>query len=107
MFAQTVSLYRKDAAVRRLVLDGCHYEWRVEQVTDEWGTRQETKCLLLLPGEADVRPGDRVYDGIGPEAAEVDWAAFLPVRVPGLAELEYVQPRKRNGEVVHTEAGRR
>lgn len=58
--------------------------------------------LLVIPGpEGQVRPGDRVFPGIGPK--EVDWEAFLPIHVPGLLEVGRVR-HYRLGEICHTEA---
>ena len=49
-------------------------------------------------------PGDRIYDGVGPE--QVVWESFLPVNVPGLSELAYATPWYWEGEYSHWEAGR-
>ena len=105
-FCQTVTLYRNaPEGITRQVLQGCFYSWRIEQTEDAQGVRQQTKFLLVIPGGCDIRPGDRVFDGIGPE--RVDWARFLPVNVAGLSQVAYVTPCYFGSVLCHTEAGRR
>ena len=105
-FSQTVTLYREEPeGIRRQVLEGCFYSWQIQQTEQEYGVRQQTKFLLVIPGGCDIRPGDRVLYGIGPE--EVDWEGFLPVCVPGLSQVAYVKPCYFGSVLCHTEAGRR
>ena len=105
---QTVTLYglRGDQVIRQVV-DNAHYTWQVHQVTDEMGTRQETKFCLIVPGSVNLLPGDRIYDGIGPQIDPAQWSLFIPVLVPGLSQAAYVCPYRFRGEICHTEAGRR
>ena len=104
---QTVTLYRmENGTVRRQVVENALYRWRLEQVTDELGTRQETKFSLILAGQHMLQPGDRVYDGTGPAITLEQWPGFLPVTVPGLSQVRYVKPCYWQGELCHTEAGR-
>ena len=109
LFDRVVTLYhREGGTVTRLVAEGCHYEWKDVWRTDLSGTRQERNFLLVLPGEGwTVTPGDRVFDGVGPEITPSDWAGFVPACVPGLSQVAYVRPCRVNGRVCHVEAGRR
>lgn len=104
---RTVTVYRlENGKVQRLVVPGCYYFWEIRQVTDLYGTRQETKFLLIMPGRVQrVFPGDRIYDGIGPEVTAQQWPDFLPVTVPGLGQVAYVRPTWWDGQVSHIEAG--
>lgn len=104
---RTVTIYRKEnGVVQRLVAEGCYYVWQVAEETDVLGTRQVTRFLLIMPGACQrVFVGDRIYDGVGPEA--VDWASFIPVKVPGVAEVAYVRPCWWGSSVCHIEAGRK
>lgn len=103
---QTVTLYRRRGdTVSRQVVEGASFLYGAEQAADHLGTRRETPFQLIIPGDAQLQPGDRVYDGIGPE--EVDWDTFLPVTVPGLVEAEYVEEHRWQGDICHTRAGRR
>ena len=105
---QTVTQYRlENGGVMRKLLEGVRYEYGVSQVTDERGRHQETKCLLIVPGEADLQPGDRIYDGAGPVMDAGQWNHFLPVTVKGLSEINYVTPWFWDGQLCHTEAGRK
>lgn len=102
---RTVTVYHcADAGVERRVLEGCFYQYQPHRQESTEGVCEQTKFLLLIPGLDPIAPGDRVYDGVGP--AEVDWAAFLPVNVPGLSQAAYVT-RYNTGPLCHTEAGRK
>lgn len=103
----TVTVYRmENAQLQRLVIPGCHYSWENVLVTDGLGQRMERKFLLIVPaGVQQVFPGDRIYDGIGPE--EVEWDRFIPVNVPGLSVAEYVRICRWEDEICHIEAGRK
>ena len=106
---KTVTVYRRQAdQILRLVAQACYYSWQEVQVTDERGCRRETKCLLIMPGDKQkVFVGDRIFDGVGPDIALQDWAAFIPVKVAGLSEVSYVQPYYWDGMLCHVEAGRK
>lgn len=105
---KTVTVYSlQNAQVKRQVLEGVFYNYQVTQVTDEQGRRQETKFLLIVPGESNLQPGDRVYDGIGPDITPSQWKHFLPVTVTGLSEIAYVTPYFWDNRLCHTEAGRK
>lgn len=104
---QTVTLYGiREGALQRQVLHGVMYQhWQSEKV-DASGKALETGCLLIVPGQVDLKPGDRVYPGVGPQITKQEWTGFLPVRHPGLAQVSYVKPYTFEGAVCHTEAGR-
>ena len=105
---QTVTLYGlRGDKVKRQVVENAHYTWQIQQVTDDLGIRQERKFHLIIPGAVDLLPGDRVYDGKGPEITLLQWQSFIPVMVSGLSQVEYVCPYRWQGEICHTEAGRR
>ena len=100
---QTVTVYSAaDQGITRQVVSGCFYQYQRQLGIDGL---EDTKFLLILPADANIAPGDRVYDGIGP--AQVVWEAFLPVNTHGLAQVEYVQPQYFRGRLHHIEAGRR
>lgn len=102
MCDKTVTRYRRVGDnVERRVLEGCFY--RYEDTADQ--ERFVRKFLLIWPGAEDIRPGDRIFDGIGPE--QVVWAEFLPVNVPGLSQAEYAAPWYLGGKRAHWEAGRK
>ncbi len=104
---QTVTLYRRQGdRVDRTVVENAFYQWRVRQEKTPEGQTHQVDFLLILPGEEhSVLPGDRVIGGIGPELTAREWPGFLPVKVPGLAEVSYVKPCFWEGALCHTEAG--
>ncbi len=101
----TVTLYGlRGGRVRRQVVEKSMYRYRVSEVLDREGRRHQAKCLLIIPGYVDLRPGDRVYAGVGPELTASEWAAFLPVQVPGLTQISTVTPYFFMGRLRHIEA---
>lgn len=102
---QTVTFYRStgDEIIRK-VADNCHLSCKVRISTEPHGKSMEKKFLLIIPaGGFTPEPGDRVYDGIGPE--EVDWHRFIPALVPQLYEISFVNPCCWEGSLTHWEAG--
>ena len=106
---QTVTIYRRDEkGLQRKVLEGCYFAYRDEQKETELGYFRQRPCLLILPaGVGDVRIGDKVYRGVGPSITASAWGSFLPSTVAGLSEINYVIPCYWDGELIHTEAGRK
>ena len=106
---QTVTVYRKVGdTIQRQVADNCYLQ--VEDVQKEYlaGGMAERKFLLVMPGQTQlIHPGDRIYDGIGPEVDVQQWPMFIPATVPQLVEAEYVKPFHWEGQLCHVEAGRR
>ncbi len=104
---QTVTVYRlqEDRVVRQVLTNVLYRYWIREKLGRE-GRYRETGCLLIVPGAADLRPGDRVLPGEGPRITRAEWTGFLPVRIPGLAQIAYVKPYFWENRLCHTEAGR-
>lgn len=64
---QTVTLYRKTSyGVERTVLPGCGFFPREAQKSDNAGERTRGGFLLIVPGDRELKPGDRVVRGEGP-----------------------------------------
>ena len=108
LLEQTATVYRLfGGQVERRVCTGVYLQMESAVTCDEEGLEHQRKFLLILPGEDVVlAPGDRVYDGIGPEITTQQWSSFIPVRVPGLGQIRYVKPYYWQGVLCHTEAGR-
>ena len=108
MCNQTVTVYHKDGdAYTRTVYERAFLDFKKTQTVDKTGSKEANSFLLVIPGDTQaVFVGDKVYDGIGPEIADREaWAAFIPVKVPGLVVVSYADAKKWNGKIVHTEAG--
>ena len=105
---QTVTVYHKDGdAYTRTVHDRAFLDFRKTQTTDKTGSRESNSFLLVIPGDTQaVFVGDKVLLGEGPEVgSREEWAALVPVKVPGLVVVSYVDPKYWGGRMVHTEAG--
>ena len=104
----TVTLYRcQGDTVQRRVLENCDLHIQDKQVEDPYSAQLERAFLLVLPGQQDVLPGDRVMGGVGPEIDRQQWDTFVPGNVAGLCQVQYVQPFYCMGMLCHTEAGRK
>ena len=111
---QTVTLYHADPAARqvtRVVVRGAFLDHRRREVMDT-ASQSGTAFLLIIPERSarwgvdyTLAPHDRVYDGEGPEVSYDGWPAFVTASVPGLAAVQYVDPKARDGAPSHLEAG--
>ena len=105
---QTVTVYHKDGdAITRAVHSRAFLDFRKTQTTDKTGSKEANSFLLVVPGNTQaVFVGDKVLLGEGPKITTAkEWTAFVPVKVPGLVVVDYVDPKYWNGTIVHTEAG--
>ena len=101
---QTVTVYRQtDGEVRRQVVENCCLHHSCGAATEKYGKSRWKKFLLIIPGDVPLEPGDRIFQGIGPQ--EVQWQSFVPGLVPGVYEVGYAKPCCWDGAVVHWEAG--
>lgn len=99
---QTVTLYGiREGVLQRRVAENCHLAAQQELTESIHGKSRQNRFLLIIPGDADLQPGDRVFDGIGPEI--VDWQSFVPAFTEKLYEIGRVQRHRWNGQVCHVE----
>ena len=105
---QTVTVYHKDGdKFSQATYNNAFLDFRKNQTVDKTGSKESNSFLLILPGATQaVFVGDKVMLGSGPKIATQEaWAAHVPVKVPGLVVVSYVDPKYWNGQLVHTEAG--
>lgn len=103
---RTVTVYRlQDGGVTRRVAEGCFYRWEDALSEDGQGVGFRRKFLLIQPGEKEIYPGDKIFDGVGPEVTADMWEEFSPAAVPGLSVAAYATPWYWAGRLCHTEAG--
>ena len=108
MCNQTVTVYhQEEGKYSRTVHDRAFLDFRKTRNTDKTGSKDANSFLLVIPGDTQpVFVGDKVLLGIGPEVeTREQWAALVPVKVPGLVVVSYVDPKYWDGKLVHTEAG--
>ena len=64
---QTVTVYRKGAqGIIRQVLTNCRYFSKAALETKDTGHWKRTDFLLIVPGNREILPDDRVLPGEGP-----------------------------------------
>ena len=99
---QTVTAYGvREGNVKRQVLENCYFAPEAGQEAALAGKSRLKKFLLIIPGDSDLQPGDRIYDGIGPE--EVEWQMFVPAFTDDLYEVGRVKKQLWENEVTHVE----
>lgn len=104
----TLTVYRRSGtAVSRRVFTNGFLQIQDKRMENSHSPELERAFLLVLPGEADIAPGDRVLPGEGPVVDACSWGDFSPAKVPGLCQIQYVQPCYFMGRLCHTEAGRK
>lgn len=105
---QTVTVYHKDGnTYTRSVHKRAFLDFRKNLTVDKTGSRESNSFLLVIPGDVQaVFVEDKVLLGEGPEiGSREDWAALVPVKVPGLVVVSYADPKYWGDKLVHTEAG--
>ena len=94
---RTVTRYRMvEGQMHRRVLERCYLESTTRVDYDEDGRTVQRPFLLILPGHGMIRVDDLIYDGIGPDVADI------PANDPKLMQVQYVTEFPG-----HTEAGRK
>jgi len=106
---QTVTVYHKEGEqiTRSVYEERAFFEQKKTQSVDKTGSREANSFLLVIPGDAQtVFVGDKVLEGIGPEADAVGpWRDFIPTKVRGLVMVDFADCKHWLGQIVHTEAG--
>ena len=103
---QSVTLYRlHDGIVNRQLLHNCYFAPETGQKAVLTGKSRLKKFLLIIPGNREIRTGDRIYAGTGPK--EVEWQSFVPALEPALFEASFAKPCFWEGRICHWEAGNR
>ena len=91
----TVTVYRRESLTRR-VLPGVHFEQTQSRSIDVGRALDTRGFLLIVPGGFDIRLGDRIVPGEGPELTA--WADTV-----GFATVEAVKHCRFRGRLCHTE----
>ena len=79
---QTVTIYRKNKdSIIRQVLSGCGYFPKTVLETEDIGRRKRRDFLLIVPGDREIFPDDRVLPGEGPVFTR--WAELYDAPVIG------------------------
>lgn len=104
---QTVTVYHKAGdKITRTVHTGAFLDFKKTENVDKTGSKEVNSFLLVIPClEVCVFPEDKVLLGTGEEITAPQWPSFIPVKVPGLVVVKYVDPKYWNGKLVHVEAG--
>ena len=124
---QTVTVYHQNAdkTITRTVYDKAFLDFRKNQNVNKTGSTETNSFLLVIPRASitygtfqygggyyggdyiiatpTLYAGDKAYLGTGP--VTITWADFIPVKVPGLVVIKYVDPKYWNGRHCHVEAG--
>ncbi len=97
----TVTVYHREDLTRHVIANA-HYEFTDEAAVSGAVSSGDRHFLLVVPGEADIRVGDKVVLGEGP--AITSWAALNAVDTPTLGVVRDRKPRYFRGQLCHTEA---
>ncbi len=97
----TVTVYHREGLTRQ-VMEGVHYEWTREGAVSGPVSQGARQFLLVVPGGADIRPGDKVVLGEGPEIES--WARLNIGSDETLGVVASVKQRYFKGRLCHTEA---
>lgn len=104
---QIVTVYHKEGdKITRTVHSDAFLDFKKTENVDKTGSKEVNSFLLVIPcSEVCVHPEDKVLLGTGEEITAARWPSFIPVKVPGLVVVKYVDPKYWSGKLVHVEAG--
>lgn len=100
---RTVTVYHREGLTRQVVTQA-YYD--IKSGTSVDGTREDAAAefLLIVPGDLNIRPGDRVVPGIGPElSGKAGWANLAEGAVEDLGIVRTVSRKYWRGSICHTE----
>lgn len=104
---QTITVYHADKGTyTRTIHCNAFLDFRKTETVGKDGSRETNNFTLVIPGDTvPVCVGDKVMIGIGAECTTREqWAALIPVKVPNLGVVQFVDPKYWRGKIVHTEA---
>ena len=107
---QTVTVYRAshdgEFSCTKTVYDKKAFlDFKKVVSTDKTGSKEVNSFLLVIKGNADLKPKDKVLYGVGEDIkTREEWAKFIPSSRAGLVVIETVDPKYYNGEICHVEA---
>ncbi len=104
---QAVTVYRsKNGRYTTTVYKNAFIDYRKVESVDKTGSKESSGFLLVIPGNADIEQGDKIYHGEGAEVtSREEWANLIPAKVPGLCVVSYVDKKYWQDRVCHVEAG--
>lgn len=107
---QTVTVYHSEGeVVTRTVYRRAFLDFKKTQNIEKTGSQEVNGFLLVIPGDKQAcQVGDKVLYGEGPcvpADAPKWWRTFIPAKVDGLVVVQYVDVKRFNNRIVHTEAG--
>lgn len=106
-----VTVYHKDGeTVTRTYYDKAFFDSKKVENVERTGSTETNGFLLVIPGSTQAcHVGDKVCLGEGVAVPENDvmswWRSFIPTKVDNLTVVKYVDVKRWNGAIVHTEAG--
>ena len=105
-----VTIYhRTDDGVTRTVYEKAYLDFKKTENVERTGSSEVNTFLLVIPGDTVAcEVGDKVFDGIGEEVtgdAAAWWRDFIPTKHQGVCVVKFVDIKRWNGVIVHTEAG--
>ena len=106
-----VTVYHEEGGeVTRVVHSRAFFDSKKTENVDRTGSKEANGFLLVIPGSTQAcKVGDKVALGEGPEVPATDvmawWRTFIPAKVDNLVVVGYVDVKRWDGAIVHTEAG--
>lgn len=107
---QKVTVYR--AALKedgfeckKVVYENAFLDFKKVVSVNKTGGKEVNSFLLIIKGNADLKPKDKVLLGLGEDIlTREEWAKFIPSNRAGLVVIETVDPKYYRGNICHVEA---
>lgn len=105
---QTVTVYRANFeggfSCDKKVYKNAFLDFKKIHSVNKTGSKESHSFLLVIPGNADLKPKDKVLLGEGKDiTTREEWTEFIPSKQEGLVVVESVDYKFWQGEVCHVE----
>lgn len=104
LFSDTITLYQKNGDIyERVVINGVQWRQRIDRVSDSGKLSMTTSTSVTLPdGVSDeIKPGDVIVPGVGPEITDAYSIAALRADYGGYCTVQAVADNRNRPKLRH------
>lgn len=103
---QEITIYHKDSDGYKTEYRAGFFDSHKTQSVDRTGSTEVSQFQVVIPGDIDIVPGDKVMLGRGDMIyTREEWADLIPSKVKDLVVVRTVDRKCWHGQITHVEIG--